>query len=324
MFAHFCCGKVLQLIFTSGMMMETHFSPVPHDGLFKTFLTHTATARDFLTFHLPPGLLKVCNLDTLRLESCSFIEEDLRPYFADVLYSLKTARGDSYVYTLIEHQSSPDKHMAFRLMRYAIAAMQRHLDAGHTQLPLVIPLLFCHGRASPWPCTLNWLDLFSEPDLARQLYGNAFPLIDVGAMSDDVIMQHRAMAILELMFKHIHRRDLEELEEPLVKLIGAEYNTPEQRDALMHWAVQHGDSARPGTFLQTLARRLPQHEEEFMTIAERLRQEGHVKGRMEGHEEGKQSARMEIAQALLRKGVEPVVVMETTGLTKEELAKIQH
>ncbi len=29
--------------------------------------------------------------------------------------------------------------MAFRLMRYAIAAMQRHLDAGHdTLLPLVL------------------------------------------------------------------------------------------------------------------------------------------------------------------------------------------
>lgn len=39
--------------------------------------------------------------------------------------------------------------MAFRLMRYAIAAMQRHLDKGHTQLPLVIPLLFYHGRVSP-------------------------------------------------------------------------------------------------------------------------------------------------------------------------------
>ena len=28
-------------------------SPVPHDGLFKTFLTHTDTARDFLALHLP-------------------------------------------------------------------------------------------------------------------------------------------------------------------------------------------------------------------------------------------------------------------------------
>ena len=54
------------------------------------------------------------------------------------MYSLKTTAGDGYIYALIEHQSTPDRHMAFRLMRYAIAAMQRHLDAGHDRLPLVI------------------------------------------------------------------------------------------------------------------------------------------------------------------------------------------
>jgi hypothetical protein len=71
----------------------------------------------------------------------------------------KPRRGTD-IYLLIEHQSSADRHMAFRLMRYAIAAMQRHLDKGHTQLPLVIPLLFYHGQVSPWPypCA-GWQDL---------------------------------------------------------------------------------------------------------------------------------------------------------------------
>lgn len=54
--------------------------------------------------------------------------------------------GLGYVYVVIEHQSSPDNHMAFRLMRYAIAAMQRHLDAGHKTLPLVVPMLFITAR----------------------------------------------------------------------------------------------------------------------------------------------------------------------------------
>jgi hypothetical protein len=72
---------------------------------------------------------------TLKLESGSFVEDDLRQYFSDVLYSLKTTGGDGYVHVLIEHQSSPDKHMAFRLIRYAVAAMQRHLEAGHKKLP---------------------------------------------------------------------------------------------------------------------------------------------------------------------------------------------
>ncbi|WP_420536414.1 Rpn family recombination-promoting nuclease/putative transposase [Enterobacter bugandensis] len=51
--------------------------------------------------------------------------------------------------TFIRSLSSPDSHMLFRLMRNLIAAMQKHLDAGHEQLPLVIPLLFSHsGDAS--------------------------------------------------------------------------------------------------------------------------------------------------------------------------------
>lgn len=59
--------------------------------------------------------------------------------------------GLGYVYVVIEHQSSPDNHMAFRLMRYAIAAMQRHLDAGHKTLPLVVPMLFITVRPAPIP-----------------------------------------------------------------------------------------------------------------------------------------------------------------------------
>ncbi|MGK7442832.1 Rpn family recombination-promoting nuclease/putative transposase, partial [Salmonella enterica] len=80
---------------------------------------------------LPAELRAICDLSTLKLESGSFVEDDLRQYFSNVLYSLKTTAGDGYIHVLIEHQSTPDKHMAFRLLRYAVAAMQRHLEAGH-------------------------------------------------------------------------------------------------------------------------------------------------------------------------------------------------
>lgn len=106
-------------------------TPVPHDAAFKAFLTHPDTARDFIELHLPAELRAACDLSTLKLESGSFVEESLRAYYSDVLYSLKTSAGDGYIHVLIEHQSTPDRHMAFRLMRYAVAAMQRHLDAGH-------------------------------------------------------------------------------------------------------------------------------------------------------------------------------------------------
>lgn len=124
-------------------------STTPHDAVFRQLLTQKAIARDFLQIHLPDTFLRICNLDSLTLESGSFVEENLRASYSDILYSLQTTHGPGYVYALIEHQSKPDKFMAFRLMRYAIAAMQRHLDAGHDTLPLVVPLLFYHGSISP-------------------------------------------------------------------------------------------------------------------------------------------------------------------------------
>ena len=51
-------------------------------------------------------------------------------YFSDELYSLKTTADDGYIYVLVKHQSTPDNHMAFRMIRYAVASMQRHLNAG--------------------------------------------------------------------------------------------------------------------------------------------------------------------------------------------------
>ncbi|MEI2266178.1 Rpn family recombination-promoting nuclease/putative transposase [Erwinia sp. CGal63] len=294
-------------------------SPVPHDGLFKTFLTDPDTARDFLTFHLPAPLLQICDLSTLRLESGSFIEENLRTYFADVLYSLRTNRGTGYIYTLIEHQSSADKHMAFRLMRYAVAAMQQHLEAGHETLPLVIPMLFCHGRASPWPYTTDWTALFTDPELARQLYTSSFPLVDTGTLNDSDIMQHRKMAMLELLLKHAQTRDLVEMSEKLVALLLEGYTTGEQLVTLMNWMVQTGSTIHPEQLLQKLASRSSPQEDVLMTIAEYLEQKGLEKGRIQGERE----ATLKIAHAMLQNGIEQDTVIKMTGLSDHELAGLQ-
>lgn len=304
----------------------------PHDAVFKAFLTHPETARDFLQLHLPSNLLKVCDLDTLKLASGSFIEDDLRACYSDVLYSLNTARGDGYVYCLIEHQSKSDKLMAFRLMRYAIAAMQRHLEAGHQRLPLVIPILFYHGQTSPYPYSLDWLALFDEPPLAKQLYGSAFPLVDVTAIPDDDIMQHRRMAILELLQKHVRQRDLSELLDRLVTLLLTGYTTDEQLVTLLSYMLQVGETHSPAALLKQLAERVPHHGDKIMTIAERLKEEGRAQGIAigieqgieQGIEKGEHQAAIKIARTMLSNGLDRAAVMKMTGLTADELAQIRH
>lgn len=218
-----------------GLMKKKNSTPTLHDATFRQFLTQPDIARDFMEIHLPAELRAVCDLSTLKLESGSFVEDDLRQYFSDVLYILKTTAGDGYIHVLVEHRSTPDKHMAFRLIRYAVAAMQRHLEAGHKKLPLVIPMLFYTGKRSPYPYSTRWLDEFDDPALAGKLYSSAFPLVDVTVIPDDEIAGHRSMAALTLLQKHIHQRDLAELVDRLAPILLAGYLSSSQVISLVHY-----------------------------------------------------------------------------------------
>ena len=96
-----------------------------------------------------------------------------------MLYSVQMQGNPGYLHVVIEHQSKPDKKMAFRMMRYSIAAMHRHLEADHDKLPLVVPILFYQGEATPYPLSMCWFDMFYSPELARRVYNSPFPLVDI-------------------------------------------------------------------------------------------------------------------------------------------------
>ncbi|EAA5228250.1 Rpn family recombination-promoting nuclease/putative transposase [Salmonella enterica] len=293
-------------------MMEL-ISNTPHDAFFKQFLMHPDTARDFLDIHLPAEIRGICDLDTLRLESSHSVEESLKEQYSDVLYSVKMQGTSGYIHVLIEHQSTADKKMAFRMMRYAIAAMHRLLKDENGPLPLVVPLLFYQGKTSPYPLSMSWLDMFALPELARRIYSEPFPLVDITVIPDDDIMQHRRIALLER----------------LVTLISAEYTTESQLNSLLSYMVQRGHTDQPQVFYRELANRLPQ-EESMMTLAEWFAEqgmqkgvrEGMLEGKREGLQEGKTEERRNIARRMLESGMTREAVAQITTLTDDEIEQI--
>lgn len=178
-----------------------------HNFIFKQCFSHIEVARDFLKVHLPATIQQDCDFSKLALEPSSFIEDDLKQLHSDVLYSLPIKQQKSYVYCLIEHQSTPNQFMAFRLLRYCFAAMQQHLNQGNQTLPIVVPLLFYYGATNPYPFSMNWLDSFEQSDLAKQIYQQPFPLVDITNFSDEAIAQHGQVSVLEYVQKHIRMRD---------------------------------------------------------------------------------------------------------------------
>lgn len=129
------------------------------------------------------------------------------------------------------------------------------------------------------------------------------------------------------MQKHIRRRDLSGLTEQLIFILVKEYTNDSQLKTLFNYLVHSGDTRRFGQFIQELARRVPQHKEELMTIAERLReagrrkgkQEGRLEGHLEGRLEGQRAEGVRIARTLLAEGLALERVLRITGLPEEEI-----
>lgn len=184
----------------------------------------------------------------------------------------------------------------------------------------MIPILFYAGKPSPCPNSTNWLQLFDDPALAKQLYSEDFPLVDVTTIPDEDTMQHRSVAALTLIQKHIRERDLSDLMDRLVTIMLTTDMTRQQVRSLINYMVQAGNTSNSEAYVRQLAQRVPQHGDELMTIAEQLEQKGIEKGSKEGRRE----ATLDIARELLQNGVELGIVMKSTGLSEDELAKLRH
>ncbi|MEQ9886624.1 Rpn family recombination-promoting nuclease/putative transposase [Pectobacterium zantedeschiae] len=299
-----------------------------HDAIFKQLLSDPAVAKDFFAIHLPEEIRNICDFSSLQLQSASFVDEELRARISDMLYSIHTTTGQGYIYCVIEHQSRTEKLMPFRLLRYALAAMQQHLSQGHDTLPLVVPLLFYHGQRSPYPYTLRWLDGFSDAIQAEKLYNSSFPLVDLTVIQDEEIKTHRRVALLELVQKHISTRDMLELAQD-IGILFERWKVPlPQKKAILFYIARSGNTSRPAEFIETVAQSLSTDREAIMTIAQQLEKIGFEKGIKHGMQQGiqhgmKTSAR-QIARQLLLSGMEPAQVCQITQLSAIELAQLSH
>ncbi|EHX5358826.1 Rpn family recombination-promoting nuclease/putative transposase [Salmonella enterica] len=305
-----------------------------HDGLFKFFLCEPDTARDFLAVHLPADIRAQVRLDTLKLEPGSFVDQTLRELHSDVLYSVETAEGHAgYIYCLLEHQSTADRMMAWRMMRYSMAVMDAHLKKGNDTLPVVVPLLFYQGTVRPYPYSTDWMDCFDVPALAREVYSRPWPLVDVSVMEDSDLQSHRRMALLELVQRDIRRRDAASLLRDVVQLIRLAGNTREQVEAVLCYIIYNGmtnESITP--FLYELAGEIPEYKELIMgTIAQQLKEEGIQQGIEQGIQQERQASLereqktlLQTAWALLDNGVSLDVVIKSTGLSRETLEQPRH
>lgn len=295
----------------------------PHDAIFRKFFTDIEVANEFIKAYFIKELQEKCDLSTLKIEAGSFLEEDLRQHYSDILYSLKIDGVKSYVYINVEHQSTPDELMPFRMLRYKLAIMKQHLDQGHKKLPAVIPMLFYHGRKGPYPFSLELIDCFEDKNFAKKYFFNVPILVDLTQIPDETFTRHKKLGLLETVQKNIFTRDLVAIAKNIVQLMKSIHPDHELFNSLVYYMLVEGETQDVNETVKTL-QTIKDYQEDVMNAAQQLKQQGRMEGLQQGREEGREEGRHEgilaVARRLLvEEGLSPQAVQRLTGLPENEV-----
>ncbi len=117
-----------------------------HDSLAKKILSDPIAAQEFISHYLPESCKSILDLNTLKVEKESYVEEDLKQKFSDLVFSIKMKNNEkAFIYTLVEAEVSPNYWIAFKLWKYIFLLIERHKTKHQSKLPLVIPIVIYHG-----------------------------------------------------------------------------------------------------------------------------------------------------------------------------------
>ena len=168
-------------------------------------------AREFFETYLPDNIRQMVDLNHLELSPGSYIDEELNESASDILYKTQIGGEPAYLY-LLEHLSSQDKLMPFRLLKYMTRIWDDHLSQmkgkkeGKT-LPLIIPIVFYHGR-EPYTYSRDIRDLITAPkELIEKHLFTPFHLVDTHAISDETLREQHWFGTMAFFMKHVFERD---------------------------------------------------------------------------------------------------------------------
>jgi len=285
--------------------------PTPHNNFFQFALSQLPNARSLIETQISAAALAELNLDTLQLETGSFIDSDLREKFSDLLLSVRLSdsgveksNDQALVYFLFEHKSQTDPLTAFQLLTYIVRVGEKRLRDGLPLCPLV-PLVVYHGE-SGWTAARSMRELVRTPKgLADYQINFEFLLLDLSQLSDEEISGGPVLRSTLRLLKYSRSAYLASKLGEILELLAS--SLPAGRlsgwiQAIGVYVMSVNKNIDSQQYKQTLKSVFPTQFEPG-SLADRLliqgRKEGREKGREEGREEGKLAGKIQTLQELL-------------------------
>ena len=276
----------------------------PHHKLVIQVLSDLDEARNFLCDYLSAEVVAQFDWSTLALVGTKFIDEEFQKNEADILYEIKPQKSigsetesteeTAYLYLLFEHQSSPDKWMRRRLIRY----MDRIWDKSfkdhpeQKQLRPILPVVFYQGE-QPWNYPTDFTELFPRyaADWGFVPRFTHF-LIDQSGISPNEVKGGLKAKVMQLLMLAAFHQPMEQALRLAAELIP---QLPQSKGVdFVRVFIVYLLTTQEQTTVKEFAQAMKEQSaniagNEIMSYAEELLLEGEIKGKIEAKIEAKKA-----------------------------------
>ena len=285
--------------------------PNIHDAFFKSILSRIEHAASFLRQVLPPALVARIDFTTLVLCTGSYVDEALKERHSDLLFSVSLDGRETLVYLLLEHQSSVDGRMSFRLLRYEMRIWEqwsRDYPDAAARLPMILPVVLHHSEKG-WTGSTAFEDLIDADANVLAEVGPYVPrfrflLVDISKETDEALRGRAMTALVRLCLWCLrHAREPEVLVDRLgawMSLVREVLRAPDGMAAvvlIMRYILEASQPEKPDVLVTRLvAATFGETKEEIVTAGDVLVE----RGRKKGLEQGLTNGRRDVLLRLLR------------------------
>ncbi|MBP7304407.1 MAG: Rpn family recombination-promoting nuclease/putative transposase [Fervidobacterium sp.] len=262
----------------------------PHDAFFKLMFGDIEVAQDFLQNYLPTEIAKAVDLKHLTKENNSYIDEQFKESFTDMLYKTKINGKDGYIYFLFEHKSYQDPLVILQLLKYIVRIWEEKYDRKTNRLPIVIPMVIYHGE-NKWNVQTKLMNLIKGIDelpeeTKKYIPSYEYEVYDLSPSAQmGIVGMALTKAVLEVM-RAVVITDMGKFREWMRKIFEEIRDFPEEKferfvDASIRYILSVREDASIEV-IETEAREiLSGRSEAIMSVAEKLRNEGRLEGKIE-------------------------------------------
>jgi len=223
-------------------------------------------------------MLADLKLDTIKKEPKSYIREDLKQYFSDIVVRCEMKSGQGYLYFLLEHQSSSDPTMALRLLEYNVAIMRHHVDSLPKGVPKLLPTVWnfvIYSSKKLWKGPASIAEGFLNPDKMLQSIRAPF-LVDLSGQTFEQLFKQGHAGLPQSLLKGAQSGDFATLLEKEPRFVEQLNKADFAKTAVLY--MMNTGKCDTDNILEKLAKLDPKKKEEIMTGLERIRQEGRKEG----------------------------------------------